>query len=189
MIHARAFLLFSVSVVLSAVLSGCTDKEQAAQLAAQAEELAALKAQDATEQANLANFDDLDFNVFSGQKWEDLGKSHHADIVVHWPDGHSTTGIDVHTEDLKKMFVYAPDTRVKEHPVKIAQGEWTAVMGVMEGTFTQPMPAANGKTIAPTGKTFRLPMATFGRWVNGVMVEEYLYWDNAAFMQQIGLTP
>ena len=32
-------------------------------------------------------------------------------------------------------------------------------------------------------------MATIGRWENGVMVEEWLYWDNQTFMQQIGLAP
>jgi hypothetical protein len=94
----------------------------------------------AAETAHLENFDDLDFNVFSGQKWDELSRSHSKEIVVHWPDGHSTTGIDVHIADLKAMFVYAPDTRIKEHPIKIASGEWTAVTGVMEGTFTQPMP-------------------------------------------------
>lgn len=30
-------------------------------------------------------------------------------------------------------------------------------------------------------------MATIGLWKNGVMVEEYLSWDNQEFMKQIGL--
>ncbi len=168
------------SLLFPAALTGCANKEQAA-------EIAAHHAQEAMEQANLANFDDLDFNVFSGQKWDELSKSHAASIVVHWPDGHTTTGIDVHIEDLKAMFVYAPDTRIKEHPIKIAQGEWTAVIGTMEGTFTAPMPTGNGQTIAPTGQAFKLPMATIGRWQDGVMVEEYLFWDNQTFMKQLGL--
>jgi len=138
--------------------------------------------------ANLANFDDLDYNVFTNQKWGDLHKSHSANITVHWPDGHTTQGIDKHIEDLKAMFVWAPDTRIKEHPVKVAQGEWTAVMGVFEGTFTQPMPIGGGKSIPPTGKPFKLTMATFGRWnAQGTMDEEYLFWDNQEFMKQIGL--
>ena len=72
------------------------------------------------EKKHLETFDDLDYNVFSGQKWEELGESHDKDIVVHWPDGHTTEGIDVHIEDLKAMFAYAPDTRIKEHPIRIA---------------------------------------------------------------------
>jgi len=140
-----------------------------------------------TVQANLATFDDLDFNVFSNQKWDQLPRSHAKDILVHWPDGHTTRGIEKHIEDLKAMFVYAPDTRIKVHPVKFGSGEWTSVIGEMEGTFTKPMPAGGSKTIAPTGKTFKLPMCTVGRWKNGVMVEEYLFWDNQTYMKQLGL--
>ena len=138
--------------------------------------------------ANLANFDDLDYNVFTGQKWAELHRSHAENITVHWPDGHSTQGIEKHIDDLKAMFVWAPDTRLKEHPVKVAQGEWTAVIGIMEGTFTQPMPIGDGKSIPPTGKAFKIRMATFGRWNSqGTMDEEYLFWDNQEFMKQIGL--
>jgi len=140
-----------------------------------------------TVQTNLATFDDLDFNVFSNQKWDQLPRSHAKDILVHWPDGHTTRGIEKHIEDLKAMFVYAPDTRIKVHPVKFGSGEWTSVIGEMEGTFTKPMPAGGSKTIAPTGKTFKLPMCTVGRWKNGVMVEEYLFWDNQTYMKQLGL--
>lgn len=139
------------------------------------------------EEHNLETFDDLDYNIFTGQKWDQFPKSHHKDIVVHWPDGRTTRGLEEHIEDLKEMFVYAPDTRIQEHPIKIAQGEWTTVMGIMEGTFSKPMPTAGGKTIAPTGKQFKLPMATIGHWKDGVMVEEWLFWDNQAFMKQIGL--
>lgn len=137
---------------------------------------------------NLATFDDLDFNVFTHQKWDQLGKSHSKDVVVHWPDGHETKGLARHIEDLKAMFVYAPDTRIPVHPVKFGSGEWTSVIGVMEGTFTRPMPMPTGKTIAPTGKAFRLTMNTVGRWNSqGTMDEEYLFWDNATYMKEIGI--
>ena len=39
----------------------------------------------------------------------------------------------------------------------------------------------------PTGKPFKLTMCTVGHWKNGLMDEEYLFWDNAAFASQIGL--
>jgi len=32
-------------------------------------------------------------------------------------------------------------------------------------------------------------MTTIGQWAGGVMVEEWLFWDHHAFMQQIGLAP
>ena len=44
-------------------------------------------------------------------------------------------------------------------------------------------------TIQPTGKAYHLPMATLGHWnKQGTMSEEYLFWDNATLMQQIGAT-
>ncbi len=139
------------------------------------------------EDEHLTKFDDLDFNVFSGQQWAEFHRSHGHDIVVHWPDGHATNGLQKHVDDLKAMFVYAPDTRIKVHPVRIAEGDKTAVIGEMEGTFTQPMPIGEGKFIQPTGKSFKLPMATIGIWKDGVMIEEYLFWDNQTYLQQLGL--
>ena len=85
---------------------------------------------------NLANFDDLDFRVYTNQQWQDLHKSHTKDVVVHWPDGL----------------------------------------------------LADGKIIQPTGKAYRIPMATIGHWnKQGIMFEEFLFWDNGEFMKQIGL--
>ena len=137
----------------------------------------------------LANFDDLDFRVYTGQQWENLHKSHAPDIVVYYPDGHTTKGIPDHIEQLKFMWTFAPDNRITEHPVRFgtAEGEWTAVMGFLDGTFTKPLVLPNGTAIQPTGKAYHLPMATLGHWnKEGTMAEEYLFWDNATLMQQIG---
>jgi len=136
---------------------------------------------------HLETFDELDFDVFTNQKWDRLHESHSEDIIVHWPDGRTTEGIEPHIEDLKAMFVWAPDTRIEQHPIKIASGQWTSVIGVIEGTFTEPMPLLNGTSISPTGKSYNLTMATVGYWEDGVMTEEYLFWDNLEFMKQIGL--
>lgn len=136
---------------------------------------------------HIATFDELDFDVFSNQKWNRVQESHSDDITVHWPDGHVTHGIEKHIEDMKALFVHAPDTRIEEHPVRIGAGEWTAVTGFMEGTFTKPMTAPDGTIHQPTGKAFKLPMATVGHWTDGKMDEEFLYWDNAAYMAQLGV--
>jgi SnoaL-like polyketide cyclase len=137
---------------------------------------------------NLVKFDTLDFTVFSNQEWTRLHQSHAKDIKVYWPDGHVAIGLDKHIEDLKAMFVYAPDTRIKEHPIRFGSGNMTAVTGVFEGTFTKPMPIGNGKFIQPTGKAFKMPMATIGIWgPDGTMIEEHLFWDNQTYMNQIGL--
>lgn len=136
---------------------------------------------------NLVKFDTLDFTVFSNQEWTRLHESHAKDIIVHWPDGHATTGIEKHIDDLKAMFVYAPNTQIKQHPIRFGSGNYSAVTGIMTGTFSKPMPIGNGKFIQPTGKSFSLPMCTIGIWKDGTMSEEYLYWDNQTYMNQLGL--
>ena len=136
---------------------------------------------------NLKVFDTLDFDVFSNQKWNRLHESHADDIVVTWPDGHETKGLARHTEDLKAMFVFAPDIRVETHPIRFGSGSWTTATGVMTGTFSKPMPLPEGKAIPPTGKRFAISMATIGHWTNGAMDHEWLFWDNQDFMNQLGL--
>ncbi|WP_332023271.1 ester cyclase [Rudaea sp.] len=152
-------------------------------------QLAKYKADEIKAKDHLSIFDTLDFDVYTHQKWERFKESHAPDILVHYPDGHTTKGLEAHIAELKPMFVFAPDTRIETHPVRIGTGEWTSVIGVMQGTFTQPMPIGGGKTIAPTGKKFKFEMATIGHWKNGLMDEEYLFWDNQAFMKQAGLAP
>lgn len=151
-------------------------------------ELNKFTAEKATTDARLVRFDSLDFDFYSGQKWDSLAISHDANIKVYYPDGKTTTGLaPAHIDMLKPMFVFAPDTKITTHPVKFGNGDWTTVIGEMEGTFSQPMPIGGGKTIPPTNKKFKLSMCTVGHWKGNKMIEEYLFWDNQSFMNQIGL--
>ena len=109
--------------------------------------------------------------------------------MVPYPDGHTTMGIPDHIKELKYMWTFAPDNQITEHPVRFgtADATWTAVMGFLDGTFTKPMVLADRTVIQPTGKAYHLPMATLGHWnERGTMSEEYLFWDNATLMKQIG---
>ncbi|MGH8080262.1 MAG: ester cyclase [Lysobacter sp.] len=186
----RAGSVWFLAALTAALAAGCGRAEPArppiTAAAADATILKRLQAEQAQQDRNLQTFDELDFVHYSNQQWKDFHKSHAENILVHYPDGHTTTGLEAHLAELKPQFVFAPDTKIKVHPIKLAQGNLTAVTGVMEGTFSQPMPLGDGKTLAPTGKPFKLDMATIGRWENGVMVEEWLFWDNQTFMKQIG---
>lgn len=154
---------------------------------------------------HLHRFDQLDFDAFSGQDWELFNEIHCADVVVKFPDGRETKGIEQHQKDIAGMFVGTPDMRVSAHPVSFGSGEWTATtpnnrasaqsltsgqwtatVGILEATFTEPMPFGD-RTIQPTGKKLRLPMMTVAHWKNGCIAEEQLFWDNAAYMQQLGI--
>lgn len=140
-----------------------------------------------TVDTNLARFDELDFEAFSKQNWELFNEIHAPDVLVVFPDGRQTKGIEQHDKDIMAMFDYAPDTKVTSHPIKFGSGEWTVSTGVLEGTFSQPMPLADGTSIPPTGKSFKVTMTTVAKWKDGRIVEEHLFWDNAEIMKQLGL--
>src|SRR5947207_14121381 len=110
---AQSFIL-AMAGALVGNAAGCSNAAD--------EELKKVKAEISAEKSmvekNLATFDTLDFTIFTNQQWTRLHESHSKDIKVHWPDGHVTTGIDVHIADLKAMFVYAPDTRINQHPIR-----------------------------------------------------------------------
>lgn len=152
-------------------------------------ELKKFKDEKAITDLRIAKFDTLDFEFYSNQKWDKFTHNHADNIKVYYPDGSISTGLyPQHIDQIKGMFVFAPDTKIRTHPVKFGSGEWTCVIGEMEGTFSQPMPIGNGKTIPPTNKKFKLSMATIGHWgADNKMTEEYLFWDNQSFMKQIGL--
>ncbi len=185
-LNSFGVLLVLLLGLLLSLFIGCTGGDTP-EVQAMKTDLKQIQDERAMIEKNLATFDTLDYTVFSNQQWTRLHESHAKDIKVYWPDGHMTEGIDVHIKDLSALFVHAPDTRIKEHPIRIGSGKYTAVTGVFEGTFTKPMPIGDGKFIQPTGKAFKMPMATIGIWENGVMTAEHLFWDNQTYMKQIGL--
>jgi hypothetical protein len=182
--HVVCFCIMFLFATTLAMLTGCAGKGDSPETQAK---MKAIAEGQITLEKNLQTFDTLDYTVFSNQEWIRLHESHAKDIKVNWPDGHFTTGIERHIADLSAMFVYAPDTRIKQHPIRFGDknGEWTCVTGVMEGTFTKPMPIGGGNYIKPTGKAFKLPMCTVGHWKDGVMDEESLFWDNQTYMNQL----
>ena len=114
--------------VTAVVINGCDNgrggysPEMQAKIDSMQTVLKAMAAGEAALDQNLRTFDTLDYTVFSNQEWVRLHESHAQDIVVNWPDGHHTNGIERHIEDLKAMFVYAPDTRIKQHPIRFGSG-------------------------------------------------------------------
>ncbi len=140
------------------------------------------------EKKHLQTFDELDFVVFSHAEWARMGESHAKNVRVHMPDGSFTDGLDKHVFALQAVFAFAPDTRIEEHPIRVATNDLTAVTGVMRGTFTQPMPDGKGGFTPPTGRKYAINMATVGVWnAHGLMDEEFLFWDNLTFYRQLGL--
>jgi hypothetical protein len=161
--HTRLFASLGIIVIM--LSNGC--KTNTERYSVVESEIGSLRSQikeltEANENIakDLVTFDTLDFTVFSNQQRVRFQESHSKDIIVNWPDGHHTSGLDKHIEDMKAMFVYAPNTNIKIHPIRFGSGNMTCVTGVMTGTFTAPMPIGAGKYIQPTGKSFSIPFCT-----------------------------
>lgn len=136
---------------------------------------------------HLARFVTLDFYVLAHRNWEELKQSHAKNVLVHWPDGRQAKGLNKHIDELKAVFVYAPDIRVQAERIGFGSGDWTCVMAQIKGTFTRPMPTPHGNKIGPTGKSFKIAACTIAHWNKvGLMDEEYLFWDNQSLLRQIG---
>lgn len=190
----------TVALVMIVILAGCETGRADLEAKVKVYEAEKVKVM-----ANLTRIDQLDFDAYSKQDWKLFNEIHCEDVLVKFPDGHETKGLKQHDEDMAAMFVATPDIRVTAHPVSFGSGEWvstspdkraseqplttggwTATVGIVEATFTKPMPFGD-KTLPPTGKKLKLPMATIAHWKNGCIAEEQIFLDNAAFMQQLGL--
>ena len=184
--------LFIIAVVLTFTSCGAnmrTASNLQAKVDSLQNELKKLTDERATTELRLIKFDSLDFDYYNNQKWDMLAGSHSDNIKCYYPDGSTTTGLcPQHIDQLKSIFVFAPDTKCKTHAARFGSGEWTCVIEEVEGTFSRPIQIGNGKSIAPTGKHFKFSLATVGHWgPDEKMNEEYLFWDNQSFLKQIGL--
>lgn len=183
-----ALMIVAVAISLSSCSNSGSNEAMQSKIDSLQNELKKFTDEKAMTEHRLLVFDTLDYDFYSNQTWDKFNHSHADDIKVYYPDGMVTEGLyPQHIDMLTPMFQFAPDTKIKTHPVRFGSGDWTCVIGEMEGTFSKPMPIGGGKFIQPTGKKFKLSMATIGHWEGGKMKAEHLFWDNQSFMKQIGL--
>jgi len=139
-----------------------------------------------TAQKNLATFDHLDFDSWNKKDYDLFAEIHAEDVRVVYPEGVETHGYAEH-EKWAKDFFAAFDSTISEHPIRLADGDWTSVVGEISITFARPLKMPDGKTIPPTKKTWKGRMCTVARWKDGRIAEEFLFWDNAALQKGVGL--
>ena len=120
-------------------------------------------AQTPEEKANLERFDKLDFEAGNNRNWTLFREIHGPDVLVVDFNGNATRGIEQHVQWAMAAISAAPDSRVLDHPIKIAAGNWTAVTGTLPGNVT---------------------MVTVAHWEDGRIAEEYLFMQNPTVMSQ-----
>ncbi|KAJ4177643.1 hypothetical protein NW767_015069 [Fusarium falciforme] len=92
-------------------------------------------------------------------------------------------------KDLKKAF---PDLHLENKPYRqiIAQGDWTATVAMLSGTFKGPLklpPYLGSSPAKPNGKKFNLIHYTICRWQNGQIVEMRINADIFGILGALGI--
>jgi predicted ester cyclase len=128
-------------------------------------------------------------DAWNSQDLETFAKRHKTNTVVSWPGQAPTHGVEAHKAEALDFFQTFPNQHLDNRPYKvlIARGDWTCSIAHFTGTMSGPMKGADGKEIAPTGKSFDVDFCTVARWDNDQIVEENLFYDLVTFMRQIGL--
>ena len=182
-IDAGTALLF----VATLTIFGACSEYASPEIQAMKEQLMQYRDEKGATDRSLNQFDAMDFDCIGRQRWDLFSAMHSDNVVVNWPDGHSTKGIAANAEEARTLLAFAPDAWVEAHPVRFGSGGWTCVTGTIVGTFSKPMTIAGERIIPPTGKRFRIPMCTVARWKDGKIIEKSLYWDNETLANQVGL--
>ncbi len=85
-------------------------------------------------------------------------------IKVYWPDGHMAEELTFTLKILKNYLFMHLIPVSKNTPIKFGSVITHWLPAYLKALFTKPMPVGNGKFIQPTGKAFKMPMATVGIW-------------------------
>jgi SnoaL-like domain len=112
--------------------------------------------------ANLDRFDKLDFDAWNNRNWTLFQEIHSPDVLVVDFNGNVTKGIEQHLYWANKSLSTSPGF-ILAHPIKIAAGNWTAVIG------------NSTRTDLATGETINNTMVTVAHWKDGRIIEEYLF--------------
>lgn len=123
-------------------------------------------------------------NARDYQEYEALHSDSFLYVGPDHPEG--IVGNKAFTDDLKAWVNAFPDLTIESELV-FGDGEWLCVAGSVRGTHTGPLPMPDGSAIHPTNRGFALRNCSLFKVVNGKLVEQRHYYDQAAFTLQLGV--
>lgn len=129
-------------------------------------------------------------DAFNRRDLAGIQAAHDPDMVAYIVgSAEPVRGHLAHAEAMQAMFRAFPDVHVGNdpYPVQFAAGDWTTVVTRAIGTFIGHLGLPDGTTIPGTGRAFDLLFTTTARWADGLLVEEYVFWDSTLMAQKIGL--
>jgi len=111
-----------------------------------------------------------------------------ADAIAITPDiSEPIKGSKAIVDISRQYFESFPDSYL-EKEVEIGQEDWVCLAGSWNGTNTGPLIMPDGKTLAATKKRVKVPICILFKLKDGKIIEERDYFDQIAFMTQLGLS-
>ena len=130
-------------------------------------------------------------DAFNRRDLDAMDALHHPEVVAYTTGAmdEPTRILPPHRKLIENQIRAFPDVRVHNdpYPIQFGQGEWTTAISKMTGTFTGELIGPNGQPVPPTGKSFDVKFTTIGKWQDGQLVEEWVFWDQPTLLEQIGL--
>ena len=127
--------------------------------------------------------------MFNAQDWDRFVANAAESIVTHAPDlEEPLKGLKAYRERFETNVEAFPDQHIETKQV-FGQGEWVVLEGIFTGTHEGAFPGPGGQEIPPTHKRVELPLALVFKIEDGKTTEEHDYYDNLAFLSQLGLAP
>lgn len=124
------------------------------------------------------------FDAYNQANWGFLDTYFKSDFSSHGPFG-TLTRADT-AADLNRLRSALPDLTASVEGL-VTEGNWTAAVYMLRGTFTNNFSAGNVVT-QPTGKPLELLIVTFYRFdEQGLVAEAFELYDSFSFMTQLGL--
>lgn len=121
------------------------------------------------------------------QNWDIISSLTDDNIKVVSTSGQSMVGKQPYLQNMKQMFVMAPDVKVISSDIQFGSGDWIASVETMQGTFTKPTKSSTGIIIQPTNKVFKMQSCSLLKWQNGKLIEFWPFWDQLTFAKQLGI--
>lgn len=140
-----------------------------------------------SEQAN----SQLAQNLFAYLNAHDAGKIgelYAENIRTEAPGAPELVGKEAGLAYVQVFFTAFPDVSYQVVRI-IAQGDHVAIHWIGRGTHAGPLMTLSGNTIPPTGRKAAVPGCNIIQIKEGKVVGNWLFWDMALLLAQLGLLP
>jgi steroid delta-isomerase-like uncharacterized protein len=135
----------------------------------------------------MSSLTDLVHNHYDSIDSNDLDRAMRGfaeDVVTETPNG-TLEGVAAFRQMGETFLEAAPDQRMTIRHI-YETGDTIVVEGDYAGTHTGPLHSPQG-TIPATGRAFTFPFVDVFTVENGIVARHAIYWDNVAFLSQLGM--